>query len=707
MVKYLCRGESAITRLYPLRWLNLFRRRLSSHPTPGLIGAFGAALEVQDRIENGLLQESFFDIDSLIDKDVGYGKSFTCPGTTENCDRGCSISIITLDGKKYPFGGSCNKYYNQLHHLDIDPVPLDYVDRRQKLLYQKYTEVASEKTVGFSRALYMQVLFPLYYHFFTGLGFKVVLSDESDPEGVQKTASSFCYPVEIAHGMYQNLLKKKPDYIFLPHVSRLYSPNRDTNRDKGNNCTCVLAQCEPYYLKSAFKDSFPKPISPVLDFHKGYLSMKEEFIKIGRRLGCNKKTTEEAYVDGMAKQNAFYEKKKKLGLDAIRLLEKNPSDIGVVIFGRPYNSLSEDANMGIPRKFASRGVTVIPFDCLPCENENSMENMNWAVGHEIIQASRYVKKHPQLFGAYITNFSCGPDSFVLGYFRDIMQTKPSLTLELDSHSADAGINTRVEAFLDIVDRFRKLALEESRPKHFRPAYITKEKGQLFYVTSDNRYVPLKSPNVHLIIPSMGRAVCEFGAAAFRGMGFNATAVPHPTFETLMLGRCHSSCKECLPLIMTTSALIDHTQKRDKDELTLYFMPSTGGNCRFAQYHVYIKGLIKKLQIPNVALLTLSAEQNYVGLGGAEQIHILQSLILSDIMDDIGNAIMVLPKDKKHAREVFNTQWKRIVASLERGSEGSVRNTGGCCQASGRNRETVAIKPGKDGASIGGDIRPQG
>ena len=165
---------------------------------------------------------------------------------------------------------------------------------------------------------------------------------------------------------------------------------------------------------------------------------------------------------------------------------------------------------------------------------------------------------------------------------------------------------------------------------------------------------------------MGRSVCEFGAAAFRGIGFNAAAVAQPTFETLMLGRCHSSCKECLPLILTTASLMEHLKKRSDDELTLYFMPSTGGNCRFAQYYVYMKNLIFKQKIPNVALFTLSAEINYAGLGGKDQIRILKSLILSDIMDDIANAILVLPKDRESAMKIFKLQWEKVVNALEAG-----------------------------------------
>ncbi len=665
--KIFMQGGVCYNKAVPLAMATLLQKEIIVPPDPGLTGAFGVALEIKNRINNGILDKSAFNLKELSEKDVEYGKSFVCPGTTENCDRGCGINIIKIGGRNYPFGGICNKYYNQLHQLNIDPKPLDLVQQRQELFFKKHSTIKSSKKVGISKALFTHVTFPLYYHFFTGLGFEVVLPDEIDADGVKRTASSFCYPVEIAHGMYHNLLKKNPDYIFLPHITRLYRPNTQSGRD-GNNSTCVLAQSEPYYLKSAFKESIPKVINPVLDFYNGWSAMKEEFIAVGKRLGCDAARAEQAFQAGVERQNKFYEDKKEIGNELLRILEDDPKKIAIVIFGRPYNAFSEDGNLGIPRKFASRDVYVIPFDCLPYDEEDSMENMNWAIGHELIKASRFVKKHKQLFGAFITNFSCGPDSFIVGYFRDIMKTKPSLTLELDSHSADAGINTRIEAFLDIVTRYRISGLEDSAPDSFLPASLTKEKGRIYYVTSENQHISLKNKNIKLLIPSMGRALCEFSAAAFRGAGFNAEAVAHPTFETLMVGRSHSSCKECMPLMMTTAALINHTKTRNPDELTLYFLPTTSGNCRFAQYYVYIKELIKKLKIKNVALMTLNAEQNYLGLSSFDQIKLLKAIILADIMDDIGNTLLVLPKDKAKAREIFEEQWRKIVASLESGSK---------------------------------------
>ena len=77
--------------------------------------------------------------------------------------------------------------------------------------------------------------------------------------------------------------------------------------------------------------------------------------------------------------------------------------------------------MGIPEKFASRGIPVIPWDMLPFENEKTGLDINWAIGRDLMKSATLVSRKDNLFGVYITNFSCGPDSFLLGYFREIME----------------------------------------------------------------------------------------------------------------------------------------------------------------------------------------------------------------------------------------------------------------------------------------------
>ena len=658
-------GGVCYNRAVPLAMASILQKPIVVPADPGLIGAFGVALEVKSRIENGLMKKSDFSLKELIKRKVEYGKSFVCPGTQENCDRGCNINIIKLNDKSYPFGGICNKYYNIMHNLSIDPKALDFVEERQNLVFPETKEIEG-KSIGISRSFYTNILYPLYYTFFTDLGFKIVLSDNIDSDGTKMTNSSFCYPAEIAHGMFMNLIKKNTDYLFLPHVSQLHVENSILN-GKEHHATCVLAQSEPYYIKSAFRDIKAELITPILNFSKGWNTVQDEFIKIGKQLGQNEEDSIKAYQKGVEKLNYFNTRKKEYGDKVLKELEKDKSKIAVVLFGRSYNAFADEANMGIPRKFASRGIYIIPFDCLRYKDEDSMENMTWATGQEIMKATRFVKKHPQLYGAYITNFSCGPDSFLIGYFRDIMKTKPSLTLELDSHSADAGINTRIEAFLDIVQRFRKLGLKDKKETKFTPAEVIEKNGKFYYNSSEGEIFPLKHSKIKLMVPSMGRTTAELAAAAFRGLGFNAEAVKKPDFKTLMLGRGNTSCKECLPLILTTASLLDYIDNRyDKDELLLYFMPTVAGNCRFSQYYVFQKELVKKKKLKNVAFLTLTADNSYAGLGAVEQMRILRSLVVADVMDDIKNAMLVLPKDKEKAMQIFNEQWDKVTAGFSNG-----------------------------------------
>ena len=84
-------------------------------------------------------------------------------------------------------------------------------------------------------------------------------------------------------------------------------------------------------------------------------------------------------------------------------------------------------------------------------------NMYWYYGQQDMKGLERVRAVPNLYATWISNFSCAPDSFMLHYLRWMMGRKPYLVLEIDSHTADAGLDTRIEAFLDIVDSFRREA----------------------------------------------------------------------------------------------------------------------------------------------------------------------------------------------------------------------------------------------------------
>lgn len=664
--KIFMQGGVCYNKAVPIAMAAILGKEIIVPPKPGLMGAFGVALEVKNRLSLGLLPQKEFFLDELIMREVAYGKNFVCSGTSEKCDRKCTINVIKLNDKSYPFGGICNKYYNQMHHITAEPTHLDFIDKRQNLVFQtdNSTEQKNRPTIGIIGSYLVNTLFPLYFNFFDKLGMRVILGDEIDKEGLKKIHSSFCFPAEISHGLFMNVLTKNPDFIFLPHVTELRVENSIGYAPEYQS-VCIIAQSEPYYLQSAFKTVKTKILSPILDFSQGWHTAENTFVKLGNDLGFDTALAKKAFALALQKQENFFAKRKTFGRQVLDDLAKNPQKIAIVLFGRAYNAFSPLANLGIPRKFATRGFYIIPFDFLPFENEENFEKMTWAAGQDILRAARVVKKNTQLFGVYVTNFSCGPDSFLVGYFRDIMQTKPSLTLEFDSHSADAGINTRIEAFLDIVERFRKLQIADPEKENFMPAQLI-HKGKNFYcLNSKNEELPIKHKKVKVIFPTMGKFASEMCAAVFRGLGFSADAVPLSDFKTLMVGRANSSCKECLPLILTMGSLLEYVAKYKKDdEFLLYFMPTSTGGCRFAQYYVFMKKVVEKKQLKDVAFLTLSSEHSYAGLGPKSSIKTIQGLIIADIIDDIRNTVMALAEDQETALSIVQSVWQSIIKTVE-------------------------------------------
>jgi predicted nucleotide-binding protein (sugar kinase/HSP70/actin superfamily) len=126
--------------------------------------------------------------------------------------------------------------------------------------------------------------------------------------------------------------------------------------------------------------------------------------------------------------------------------------LGIVIVGRGYNIYDPGVSLSIPRKLRDYyGVNVIPMDFLPLKGvviSDVNRNMYWSYGKKILQAARIVAEHPNLHIIYITNFKCGPDSYIKQFVREASGGKPFLTLQFDGHSNDAGFITRCEAYLD-------------------------------------------------------------------------------------------------------------------------------------------------------------------------------------------------------------------------------------------------------------------
>ena len=679
--KVFMQGGVCYNRAVPLAMASLVGKPIIVPPEPGLMGAFGVALAVKKRIASGLMSESQFDLQILADRSVIYGKSFVCKGGKEKCDRRCEIAMIEVEGTQYPFGGACNRYFNLRHNVRYDIESLDLVRQRQRLIFETYgayrPQGESKGRVGINRSFLVNSYFPLYSHFLVNLGYEVVLPDYPDQEGIDQRNAAFCYPAELTHGFFYSLLESEDrlDYIFLPHFKAV--PGTDPEASKHSQ-VCPLVQGEPFYLRTTFRQKIETLekngmhlLQPLIDLNLGLESAEAPLMQVAQKLGVGHKVAKKAFDKALSQQKACQASMLSIGRKALETLEKDPEKFAVVVFARPYNGLVEEAHMGIPHKFASRGIMVLPVDFLDLQSEKAKRHMYWGMGQVILKAGRFVERHPQLFGTYITNFSCGPDSFVITYFRDIMGRKPSLTLELDSHTADAGLETRVEAFLDIISAYRQLMTAHQIPSYkstFRPASARLNGDRPEVVTSAGETLPMTDQRVTVLIPSMGRYGTEAFAALLKGYGMNAVAHKESDEAVLKLGRANTSCKECLPLILTTGTLLSYIRNGKRpDEVLVYFMPTGSGPCRFGQYGIFMEDLIRRLEIPDVAMFALTAENSYAGMEKDFEKRAWWAVVVSDVMEDIRAMLLANAVDTESAMLTYKAEWESILTAIEGGS----------------------------------------
>ncbi len=337
--KVFMQGGVCYNRAVPLAMAALVGKPIIVPPEPGLMGAYGVALEVKERIEKGLLEKKPFDLSVLAGREAKYGKPFVCKGGSEKCDRRCEIAMITLDGTQYPFGGACNRYYNLRQNIRYDVRKLDLVRVRKKLVFEKYgarlipgsgpvrklsngRKKNPVKRIGINRSFLVNTYYPLYSTFFTELGLDPVVPESYTQEGIDQRNAAFCYPGELAHGYFHSLLEMKnpPEYIFLPHFKAV--PVLDGN---SSSQVCPFVQGETFYLQATFREKLrelkaqgTRVLTPLLDLTHGLASAREPLVETAVQMGLKRKTALAAFETALNQQAACTAKMQAIGEKDLR-----------------------------------------------------------------------------------------------------------------------------------------------------------------------------------------------------------------------------------------------------------------------------------------------------------------------------------------------------------------------------------------------------
>jgi predicted CoA-substrate-specific enzyme activase len=510
--------------------------------------------------------------------------SFEC----RSCSNHCEINRVEVDGEEpLIYGGRCEKFEVK-RRTGENPIPDLFVEREEFLLreYKSQSDrVAYKGTVGIPRMMYSFELLPFWVRLFRELRYKVVLSDPTNKEivntGLEQVLAESCFPVKVAHGHVSNLMKKQVDYLFLPSVIDFQKDYEKFDE----TAACPYGQALPYILRAALdldRQKKVKLLMPVFHFSKGKEGVIKQLKSIASDLGINKKVLKRAVENAYQAQDEFYASVAKRGKEILADLKEE--DNAIVIISRPYNGCDSGVNLELPKKLRDLDCLPIPMDFLPLKEvpiDQDWPFMTWRTGQKFLAAADIIRDNPNLNAMFITNFGCGPDSFLMKFFRKRMGGKVYLQIEIDEHSADVGAITRCEAFKDSIENIRK-----KQPEKF--TLTIRSMGE-----DKNRRT--------LYIPNM----CDGAYAiksAFIANGIPAEVLPPTDLESLYWARKFNTGKECYPCIVTSGDMIKLTKKKDFNrDRVAFFMPSAGGGCRFGYYNVLQRIILDELGYPDIPI----------------------------------------------------------------------------------------------------------
>jgi len=447
-------------------------------PHNAILGAIGVALLAREKVRAAGLATRFrgYDVGQ-----INYTlREFTCNG----CGNHCSVQEFNVEGEKTFWGDKCSDRFRKRAKTERQPAIPDLVALRRELLHagDAGDPPGVTQRIGIPLAMYTHDLLPLWREFFRGCGLGVVLSEETNRRSVQMgmdcVVAEPCFPIIVAHGHVADLVERGVDHLWLPNIL-----SAETKFMDNESHVCPWGQTLPFVVRQApaFRNWPGRMLCPTIRLREGTDHLREVLCETVAGLGVRRAVAERAFDDALASQQRFREAYQQAGREALDTLERT-GEAGMVIVGRPYNIHDPGVSLSTARKLRDLyGVNVIPIDALALDDVDVRDvnhNMYWEYGRKILAAAKIVAQHPNLHIIYITNFKCGPDSFVKGFIRPA-SGKPFLTLQFDGHSNDAGMMTRCEAYLDskgILRWWRSCPGEQATSETPSPAESTSGQG---------------------------------------------------------------------------------------------------------------------------------------------------------------------------------------------------------------------------------------
>jgi len=386
------------------------------------------------------------------------------------CANHCKITVADVDGERVASGFLCGRDYDTASRVDRNRSGFSLLKARRRAFAVPAPRPGAEgPTLGLPAGLHLADDLEFWQVFFDALSVPTITGERlPEPMAPGKASGEFCAPMAALHAEVDFLLSRA-DHVFLP-----FYLERRTGETALRRQYCYYTQYAPALSANgcaAAPADARRVLTPLVHYLYGSLHTQLQLYRMLHSIGLTRigfADVHRAY-DRACGFKAAAEKRLR---SRYRQETAGARDIHVVLLGRPYTVLSRRMNKGIPDIFGALGVKAFFQDMLPGDRPASdalqpmFKEIHWHYAAAILRAAETAAGTDGAYPVLVTAFRCTPDSFVIEFFKSIMDAhrKPYLILQLDEHASSVGYETRIEA---AVRSFRNHHASRLQPQ---PAY---------------------------------------------------------------------------------------------------------------------------------------------------------------------------------------------------------------------------------------------
>ena len=613
----------------------------------GCMGAYGAALLARDRAgkdgTSGLLSREKIDNLQVKHTNVHCGR----------CSNNCLLTINDFgEGHRFITGNRCEKGAGGGKRSKNDAPNL--FEYKNKLLFDRPVlseEEATRGTVGIPRALNMYENYPFWHAFFTKLGFRVVLSDQTNGKtyeaGIESMPSeSVCYPAKLSHGHIMNLIAKDPDFIWMPCIR--WERKEDEGATNHYNCPIVMSYPQALELNvdelgEGTKVEFLDPFIP----YDKKSELKRRLYELiseqrekdaaegrGRVRGTHitRAEIDEAVNAAWQADVDFHNAMHRKGDEALRWIEEHDAH-GIVLAGRPYHN-DPEINHAIPELVHSFGFAVLTEDSVAhkMHPERPIRVVDqWMFHSRLYRAARFVATRNDLDLIQLFSFGCGLDALTTDEVQEILEASGKIytMLKVDQVSNLGAARIRIRSLMAALKEQREelerrstagqicevapegVVTADGTPERARkdesgrvPVYRESASAAFKKV----RYTKeMQDAGYTILAPQMSPIHFELVEELLKNEGFNAVLLPSVDQGAVDMGLKYVNNDICYPSILVTGQIMEAVLSGKYDlSRTAVLITQTGGGCRATNYIALIRKALKDSGHPEVPVISLTA-----------------------------------------------------------------------------------------------------